>query len=55
MNWKEFFEMGGYGFYVWSAYALMLLVLIFNLYSSLRKDGAIKKKLKSQLIQGNRK
>lgn len=55
MNWKDFFEMGGYGFYVWSAYGLMLLVLILNLYGSLKKDEAIKKKLTSQLIEGKRK
>jgi heme exporter protein D len=55
MNWKDFFEMGGYGFYVWSAYGLMLLVLILNLYGSLKKDGAIKKKLTSQRVEGKRK
>lgn len=27
MNWSEFFEMGGYGFYVWGSYLTALLVL----------------------------
>ncbi|HSS64014.1 MAG TPA: heme exporter protein CcmD [Gammaproteobacteria bacterium] len=26
----EFFHMGGYGFYVWSAYAVWLAVMIVN-------------------------
>jgi len=26
----DFFSMGGYGAYIWSAYALALLVLLFN-------------------------
>jgi heme exporter protein D len=27
MNWSEFFNMGGYGFYVWGSYLTALLVL----------------------------
>ena len=27
---REFFVMGGYAFYVWSAYALTAVVLVFN-------------------------
>ena len=26
-SWQEFLQMGGYGFYVWAAYGLTLLVL----------------------------
>ena len=27
---REFFHMGGYGFYVWSAYAVAFVVLVAN-------------------------
>ena len=27
---REFFHMGGYGFYVWSAYGVALVVLVAN-------------------------
>ncbi|MBT8129717.1 MAG: heme exporter protein CcmD [Gammaproteobacteria bacterium] len=30
-NWSEFFEMGGYAFYVWTSYGIALLVLIYNI------------------------
>lgn len=30
MNLDEFLHMGGYGFYVWSAYAIVFVLLILN-------------------------
>ena len=30
MSMAEFFHMGGYGVYVWSAYAIWLVVMIIN-------------------------
>ncbi len=30
MSLNEFFHMGGYAFYVWTSYALALLVLVAN-------------------------
>lgn len=30
MNWQEFFNMGGYGFYVWTSYAVTIVVLLAN-------------------------
>ena len=27
MNWSEFFSMGGYGFYVWTSYAVALIAM----------------------------
>ena len=30
-SWAEFFQMGGHGVYVWSAYALASVVVIYNL------------------------
>ena len=31
MNLVEFFEMGGYAFYVWTSYGIALVVLGFNI------------------------
>ncbi len=33
---SEFFHMGGYAFYVWSSYAIALVVLVLNLLVPLR-------------------
>lgn len=37
MNWSEFWEMGGYGFYVWSAYGFATFVLVLNVIVPLRR------------------
>ena len=29
MNWQEFFAMGGYAFYVWTSYAIALVVMTY--------------------------
>lgn len=31
MNWEVFLEMGGYGFYVWTAYGVTFAVLLLNI------------------------
>lgn len=31
MNWSEFFNMGGYAFFVWTSYALFLVVIVANI------------------------
>ena len=35
MDWQQFFAMGGYAVYVWTAYGFTALVLAFNLISPL--------------------
>jgi len=32
---NEFFQMGGYAFYIWTSYGLAVAILIFNLFSPL--------------------
>ena len=44
---KDFFHMGGYGFYVWTSYGLALLVLLANLLSPI----LLKKKLLRELAR----
>jgi heme exporter protein D len=41
MNWEDFFAMGGYAFYVWTAYGLMAAVLILNLVLPLRRRAGL--------------
>ena len=41
MNWQDFFAMGGYAFYVWTAYGLMAFVLILNLVLPLRRHREV--------------
>ena len=44
MNWSEFFNMGGYAFYVWMSYALTLIVVVANIVSPiLQRKKAIKR------------
>jgi heme exporter protein D len=48
---QEFFNMGGYAFYVWSSYGLSLIVLFLNVILPLRHEKqifqAIKKRVQS--------
>lgn len=52
MSLKEFFSMGGYGAYVWSAYSLVLAVLIINLIAPLRRKRAVIKNIIRMMRQG---
>ncbi|HEB82649.1 MAG TPA: heme exporter protein CcmD [Gammaproteobacteria bacterium] len=56
MNWSEFFNMGGYAFYVWTSYGLMLLLLVANIVSPMwqRKKiiARIKRAIKREAIVG---
>ena len=42
---KEFFEMGGYGYYVWSAYGLSFLVLVLNIVAARKRNREAKKEV----------
>ena len=37
MNMEEFFNMGGYAFYVWTSYGIALFVLLANVILPLRQ------------------
>lgn len=48
MNMSEFFYMGGYGFYVWSAYAVWLAVMIVNVVQpAIKARGTLKRLARS--------
>ncbi len=53
MNWREFFYMGGYWPYVWTSYALALLVLALNVILAWRRGRLVRRRL--GMVVGRRK
>ena len=49
MNWSEFFHMGGYAFYVWTAWGLSLAVLIWQVLQPKVSNARIKREIKRQI------
>jgi len=49
MSMQEFFNMGGYAFYVWSSYGLTLLVLAANIIAPFSCDRRTRKMLRQRL------
>gem|GEM_PF-848291 len=45
MSLEQFFAMGGYAFYVWTAYAVAFAVLVFNLILPLRRKTEVHKSI----------
>jgi heme exporter protein D len=45
MNLSEFFNMGGYAFYVWTSYGLALVVLMINLVEPRTRERRLLKSL----------
>ena len=42
---REFLHMGGYAVYVWSAYALGLVVLLWNVWAPVRRERQLQRSL----------
>ncbi|HYE36221.1 heme exporter protein CcmD [Methylocaldum sp.] len=51
MNWEQFFSMGGYGFYVWTSYGLMFVVLGINVFLAARRKSEVLKSIARRLKQ----
>ncbi len=49
MNWSEFFHMGGYAPYVWSSYALGLVILVANAVGPALRHRRVKEEIRSRL------
>ncbi len=47
MNWNQWLDMGGYGAYVWSAYGLTAIVLIWNWFVPILRRREVRRKLES--------
>jgi len=54
MNWNQWLNMGGYGAYIWSAYGLAAIVLVWNWLSPLLRRREVMRKLKSWYRQEER-
>ena len=37
MNWSEFFNMGGYAFYVWGSYLITFVVIVAEVLTVIRR------------------
>jgi heme exporter protein CcmD len=55
MNLTQLFDMGGYGKFVWSAYALTFIVFILNLVLCLSEKKRIHNRLKKYWHQQDKK
>ena len=53
MNWSEFFHMGGYAFYVWTSYALTLIVVVANIVSPIMQRKKAIKRIKRAIKREN--
>lgn len=49
MNWAEFFSMGGYAFYVWSAWGLSALVMAYLFTQAKWQNAKLRRELKRQI------
>ncbi len=47
----QFFSMGGYAFYVWTAYSIAFVVLAINLILPLRRKSEVQKSISRSLRQ----
>ena len=58
MNWSEFFHMGGYAFYVWTSYAIALVLVILNIVTPVlhrrRIISRIKRALRREALERDR-
>ena len=49
MNWSEFFNMGGYGFYVWTSYGIAMVVLLANIVAPIIGGRNLRRELAGKL------
>lgn len=49
MNWPEFFHMGGYAYYVWPAWGLTIVVLLWLFLSAKIANKRIRREIERQI------
>jgi len=49
MNWSQFFNMGGYAFYVWTSWGLTVLVLLWQFIQPKLKNAKIKAEIRREI------
>ena len=53
MNWSEFFNMGGYAFFVWTSYGLTFLVIVANIVSPIMQRKKVISRIKRAIKREN--
>jgi len=53
MNWTEFFNMGGYAFFVWTSYGLTFIVLGWNIVAPFSRRKKIISQVKRAISREN--
>ena len=53
MNWSEFFHMGGYAFFVWTSYALTLIVIVANIVAPMLQRKKVISRIKRAINREN--
>lgn len=53
MNWSEFFHMGGYAFFVWTSYALTLIVIVANIVAPMLQRKKVISRIKRAIKREN--
>ena len=51
MNWADFFDMGGYAFYVWTSWGLTTLALAALFLQAKLRNGRIRQEIKRQIAR----
>jgi heme exporter protein D len=49
MDWEAFFHMGGYAFYVWSAWGLSFIVLTYLFTRAKQRNAKIRREIERQI------
>ena len=53
MNWSEFFNMGGYAFYVWTSYAIFFIVILVNIIAPVMHRKKVISRIKRTIKREN--
>ncbi|GMR01469.1 MAG: heme exporter protein CcmD [Gammaproteobacteria bacterium] len=53
MNWAEFFDMGGYAFFVWTSYGLAFIVIVANIVSPIMQRKKVISRIKRAIKREN--
>jgi heme exporter protein D len=53
MNWAEFFDMGGYAFFVWTSYGLFFAIILANIISPMVQRRKIIARIKRAIKREN--
>lgn len=53
MNWAEFFDMGGYAFFVWTSYGVTFVVMLANIISPILQRRKVISRIKRAIKREN--